>query len=155
MISIPTRTHAIIDIFLSAALLSAPFILNAIGDVDDNRKRNSRRRKREEDDTIEDILLPAMAAGVLAQGLVTNHELGAVRVLNMTTHLTMDLGRGAFMVAAPWLINLDERLKIPMMVMGVAEIAVALLTDPETSYDKLEQVLDDPDAFIEEISHVL
>ncbi|MGZ5243547.1 MAG: hypothetical protein ACXWEY_06920 [Bacteroidia bacterium] len=154
MIRIPTRTHSIMDLLFSASLLAAPFILHALSD-DNGRGRSKKRRKKNNKNGIEDILLPAMGAGVLAQGLVSNHELGAVKVLSMTTHLTMDIGRGAFMIAAPWLLNLDERLKTPMVALGVAEIVLALLTEPESTYEELESVLNDPDAFIEEISHVL
>ncbi len=159
MIRISTRTHAIMDLALGAAFIAAPFILDALGNNSNKgRKGKSNGRKNSNNNNgsgIEKTLLPSMGVGILAQGIMTNHELGAVKALSMTQHLTMDIGLGAFMVAAPWLMDMEDELCVPLMVAGASQIALALLTETEPGYQQIDGILDDPETFVEEISHIL
>jgi hypothetical protein len=160
MLRISTRTHGIIDLLFASAFIASPFILKVIEDnnkVSGGRKAKKRKKKNIVIDNIalEEILLPAIGAGILAQGIVSNHELGVSKIINMKLHIVMDIARGSFLIAAPMLLNLDKKLRIPMAVMGALEIGHAIMTEHETSYEELEAILDDPDEFIEEISHIL
>jgi hypothetical protein len=159
MLRIPTRTHGIIDLLFASAFIASPFILKAIEDNNGRgRGRTKKRKKRKPvigNLALEEVLLPAIGAGILAQGIVSNHELGVSKIINMRLHLAMDIVRGSFLIAAPRLLKLDEKLILPMAIAGALEIGHAIMTEHETSFVELEAALEDPDVFIEEISHIL
>jgi hypothetical protein len=135
------------DLVYSATFLAAPILLKALAGPD---RRTTRKKPGRQ---LENTLLPSLGAGILAQGLLSDHEVGAVKALNMPAHLTMDLGLGAFMIAAPWLLNLDPRLRVPMVALGVAGIGLALMTDTKPSYRKPAYTTEDPHNFLETITH--
>ncbi|RYD83000.1 MAG: hypothetical protein EOP53_02090 [Sphingobacteriales bacterium] len=161
MIRVPTRTHGIMDLVYSATFFAAPFILKSLGNNNGGNCRsrknsNSRKSSNGQSKSTQNTLLPAIGATILAQGLMTNHELGAVKALPMKAHLTADLGLGAFMIAAPFVFNMDERLKIPMVALGAAGIGLALMTQTEPGYEQFEGAFEqEHESFVEEIAEMV
>lgn len=149
---VSTRAHGIMDLLYGASFLAAPFILKALSSDNDSSRRGRRggrghNSNRSSDNNgngsnLENILLPSIGAGILAQGMLTDFELGAVKAMSMPAHLTTDLGMGAAMIAAPYVLNLDRRLRVPMTMLGAAQIGLALMTKTRPAYDNLANEID-------------
>lgn len=75
-----------------------------------------------------------LGAGVILYSLFTDYELGAVRKLSMSTHLSLDILGGAILAVSPWLFNFDEYVYLPHLILGLAEIGAGIFTKkvPET-----------------------
>ncbi len=60
--------------------------------------------------------------------LITDYELGALKVLPMPTHLALDAAKGLFMAASPWLFGFAKngtRYWLPHVLMGAADVLAA------------------------------
>jgi hypothetical protein len=71
--------------------------------------------------------------GVAGAGysLITDYELGALKVLPMPVHLAFDAAKGVFMAASPWLFGFAEngtRYWLPHVLMGSADVLAAMAT---------------------------
>jgi hypothetical protein len=82
-----------------------------------------------------------VVAGVLMLGasLFTDYEWGLIRQIPMPMHLGMDAILGVVLVASPWLFNFHEFVWIPHVVLGLAELGGALMTEtqPSSAHGKL------------------
>lgn len=108
---IPTRIHGALDYAASGVNLAFPRLLGL-------------------HDAPWAALVPRIdgAAGA-AYSLVTDYEFGALKVLPMPVHLTLDAAKGAFMTASPWLFGFAEkgpRYWLPHVLMGTADVLVAM-----------------------------
>jgi hypothetical protein len=141
---ISEKTHGVIDLIYSAAFLAAPFILNAA-----TNNRNGKERSGK-------ALLPVLGAGILAQTLLTKYPFGVVKALPMRDHVKLDYGLGALMMAAPWILNMDNRVKIPLTLLGAASLGIALLTHENDHYLNegvdVDEALDEAFGVAEEIA---
>lgn len=110
---IPTSVHGVLDYATGSALLAAPELL---------------RLK----DVPRAALTPRLAgAGATAYSLMTDYELGVVRVLPMPVHLALDAMSGALLAASPWLLGYARngvRYWLPHALVGASEILAALTT---------------------------
>ena len=109
---VSTKTHGILDYLTAGTLLAAPRALGW-----------SRSVTR---------LLTGAACGTIAYSVLTRYELGLVRVLPMTAHLTLDAMSGALMCAAPALLK-DEDAAVSAALVGIGafELGAALATKTE------------------------
>jgi hypothetical protein len=115
---IPTKVHGVLDYVTGAVLLAAPELFR-----------------------LKDV--PASAAAPRAAGaaasvysLLTDYELGAVRVIPMRVHLVLDALSGALLAASPWVLGYaraGRRYWAPHAAVGVAEIAAALVSRSDTA----------------------
>lgn len=114
---ISTRLHGIMDYLTAALLIVLPFIL------------------RWDEDLSGSILMMA-GIGMLLVSLCTRYELGAMKAIPMPVHLGIDFMMGLLLIAAPFLfISQDTMTKtVLFIVLGVSEIAAALLTQHEPRY---------------------
>jgi hypothetical protein len=72
---------------------------------------------------------PIVLAGIiLFLSLCTAYELGWTRLIPMRTHLAIDFLGGAFLIASPWLLDFADRVYLPHVILGAAEVVVALVT---------------------------
>ena len=113
---VSTRTHGALDYVTGTALLVAPELLRLMG------VRSSARAPR---------LAGAAATG---SSLMTDYELGAVRVLPMRAHLALDAAAGALLAASPWLFRYarhGKRYWVPHALVGSSELLLALTTETE------------------------
>ena len=110
---IPTQAHAVLDYVTGGALVAAPRLLGLSGT------------------TAGKVL--ALAGGIAtAQSLMTDYELGLVKVIPMRAHLTLDALSGAMVAASPWLFGFansgGKRYWLPHVLVGANEIMAAALT---------------------------
>ncbi len=106
---ISTKTHGVIDYITAGTLMSLPFLLGWSG-----RARGL-----------------ALGAGIATLGtsLMTNYELGAVRLLPMRAHLSIDGAQASALMSAPKMITDEHPWRGRILAMiGAMESAVAALT---------------------------
>lgn len=70
-----------------------------------------------------------LGAGIIVYSLMTDYELGVARVINMETHLILDLAGGVLLAASPWLFGFADVVYLPHLIVGIAEIGVSLMTE--------------------------
>jgi hypothetical protein len=107
---LPTRLHGAIDYLWGLALLPAPWLLG-FADV-----------------TAAKWLAVVFGAGAILYSLVTDYELGALRLLPMTLHLLLDGMGGAFLALSPWLFGFADRVYLPHLLFGLFSVAASLIT---------------------------
>ena len=109
----PTSVHGVLDYVTGSALLAAPELF---------------RLK----DVPSAALTPRLTgAGATAYSLLTDYELGAVRLLPMPVHLALDAMSGALLATSPWLLGYAKngpRYWLPHALVGASEILAALAT---------------------------
>ncbi len=110
---ISTKTHGAIDYMTGAALLAAPAILGI------------------SDEPAASGVLRGAGLAATAYSLLTDYELGAVRLLPMSVHLAMDAASGAFLASSPWLLGFAKerpRYWLPHVLVGATEMLAAATT---------------------------
>lgn len=108
---ISTKTHGVLDYLVGLLLIAAPWLLGfAEGGAE----------------TWVPVIL---GAGALVYSLMTNYELGAVKVFSMPTHLMFDLLSGIFLAASPWIFGFADVVYLPHLILGILEIGASLMTD--------------------------
>lgn len=114
---IPTKIHAGMDYTVGLLLLVAPWLF---GFADES--------------TLATVV--SIVAGVLLLGLsaMTNYEGGFLgHAITMRMHLMSDAALGVLLAVSPWLFGFaDEGTNawLPFVVIGVAEIGAAAMTNP-------------------------
>ncbi|HEV2094722.1 MAG TPA: hypothetical protein VGR18_16310 [Rubrobacter sp.] len=111
---IPTGVHGVLDYLASGANLAFPAVLGL------------------HDDAPWPALVPRIdgVAGA-AYSLITDYELGALRVLPMPAHLAFDAAKGLFMASSPWLGCRSWRTRrywLPHVLLGTADVLAAITT---------------------------
>lgn len=110
---ISTRVHGFIDYLTASFLHALPY-------WDDWGKKSTR-------------LVQGSATVSAAYSLMTDYELGLVRVLPMKAHLAMDAASGAgLLLSAAMLDDESPRVRASLAALGVFEIAAALMTKTES-----------------------
>ena len=125
---IPTRVHGVLDYVHGAALLAAPELL------------------RTKDEPRATLVSRLAGGGATVSTLMTDFELGAVKVIPVPAHLMLDAVSGALLAGAPWLLGYDKggtRYWLPHAFVGVAEVFAAAATKTEPSYYKAKPELVD------------
>jgi hypothetical protein len=107
-----TRTHGVLDYLVGILLIASPWIFNFA---------------RDGAETWVPVILGAAA---IVYSLLTNYEMGAFKTLSMRTHLNLDMLSGALLAISPWVFRFNEYVFLPHLILGIAEIGVALITDP-------------------------
>ncbi len=110
---IPTGIHGMIDYAAAGALYATPALLGL-----DEVPRSART-------------LRLASGAAIASSLLTDYELGVVKLVPMPAHLTLDAMSGALIAASPWLFGFAEngpRHWLPHALMGTTEVLVALMT---------------------------
>jgi hypothetical protein len=107
---IPTRTHGVLDYLVGVLLILVPYLLGFA------------------DGSAAQWVPQILGAGAIVYSLLTDYELGAVRVIPMPVHLLLDIGSGVLLAASPWLFGFADRVAWPHVVLGVLEIGAGLMT---------------------------
>lgn len=110
---ISTRAHGMIDYLSGGMLLSAPSLLG-LTEVPASAR-----------------VFRLAGGGAALYSLLTDYELGAVRVLPMPVHLAMDAASGALLASSPWLLGFAKegpRHWVPHVLAGATEILAASTT---------------------------
>lgn len=69
-----------------------------------------------------------LGVSAILYSLLTDYELGLLRVVPFSFHLGLDIGSGILLAASPWLFQFAERVWIPHVVVGLFEILAGLMT---------------------------
>lgn len=113
---ISTKVHGVIDYLWSIVLLASPWLFGfANGGAE----------------TWVPVIL---GIGGIVYAVVTNYELGLVKVLPMPVHLMIDLAMGVFLLLSPWLFGFAENIAAPHVVLGIMAIGTSLMTEKEPRY---------------------
>ena len=110
---ISTRTHGVLDYLTGGMLLSAPRLLG-LTDVPASARA-----------------FRLAGGGAALYSLLTDYELGAVRVLPMPVHLAMDAASGVLLASSPWLFGFAKegpRYWLPHVAVGTTEMLAAATT---------------------------
>lgn len=124
---ISTKVHGILDYVSVPTLLTLPRVLHWGKSVTN--------------------VLTGAAVGILGYSALTRYELGLYKVLPMRTHLMLDMGGGALLTAAPFLlVKRSERTPVTIGFLagfGLFEVAASLLSqqDPPLVEQMKEQPL--------------
>jgi hypothetical protein len=116
---ISTRTHGIIDYTYGGALIALPFLLHW-----DRRAAQL-----------------SIGAGLATLGVtvMTNFELGLLRLLPMRAHLAMDAAESSMLMSAPRILGgVDEGAGRVLATFGAMGAAVGALTQTESPYERAE-----------------
>lgn len=113
---IDTKIHGYLDYMMGALLLLLPLLF----DLPDGAAT-----------TIPVVL----GAGAILYSLITDYELGILKILSMKVHLGLDLMSGLLLAASPWLFDFADDVYLPFVILGIIEIGAALMTKkhPEVS----------------------
>jgi general stress protein CsbA len=112
---IPTRTHGVLDYLTGALLIVAPYIFGFA------------------DGTAAQWIPQILGAALIGASLLTDYELGVVRVIPMPVHLFLDVAAGALLAASPWLFGFADRVYWPHLILGVLEIGAGLMTQTRSA----------------------
>src|SRR5918998_6023287 len=114
---ISTRAHGVIDYLMGALLIVAPYLLGFA------------------DGTAAQWLPQILGVALIGAALLTDYELGAVRLIPMPVHLGLDVAAGLLLAVSPWLFGFADRVWVPYVIFGLAEIGAGLMTRmvPETT----------------------
>ena len=111
---IPTRIHGFLDYIVGVALIAAPWIFQL------------------SDNTAATVVPIVLGIGLILYSLITDYELGLVRVLPMAVHNLFDIAAGAVLIASPWIFGFadeDANFWAPRVIVGAAVIVLGLVTE--------------------------
>ena len=110
---ISTKAHGMVDYGTAAMLLSTPLLLDTEGFG------------------AEKIVPMSLGGMTLIASLCTDYELGAMPLIDMKTHLALDVMNGLLLAASPFLFGFSKKTWLPHVLMGLGEVATALMTETE------------------------
>jgi len=114
---IPTRAHGVLDYLVGILLILAPMLL---GFADRGPAQ---------------LVPQVLGVATIGLAMLTNYELGLLRLIPMQVHLVVDFASGVLLLASPWLFGFAEFIAWPHVLFGLLEIGVVLLsrTTPATA----------------------
>ena len=114
---ISTKLHGAVDYLTGLLLIASPWLFNF-----DNGEAAQ--------------WIPVLiGVSALLYSLLTDYELGAIKMISVPGHLMLDLASGVFLAASPWLFGFSDYVYLPHLVIGLFEIGAALTTQ-KTPYQQ-------------------
>jgi hypothetical protein len=110
---IDTHTHGYLDYITGLFLIASPWLFDL------------------KLDTVQSFVFYGAGAAAVIYSLNTNYELGLFKIIPMRIHLLFDIISGIFLAASPWLFHFSDSVYLPHLVLGVIEITVAAVTNPQ------------------------
>lgn len=105
-----TRMHGMADYLVGIVLIIAPYIFGFA------------------DGSAAQWIPQILGVGAIVYSLLTDYELGAMRVIPMPVHLGIDFMSGLLLLASPWLFGFADRVYWPHVIFGLIEIGASLTT---------------------------
>ena len=66
--------------------------------------------------------------------LLTDYQLGLVKVFPMPVHLALDVSAGIFLAVSPWLFEFSQATWILHLITGILIVAISLCTHKKPVY---------------------
>lgn len=107
---IDTKTHGYLDYIMGVFLILAPSLFSL------------------DMHAIQSTVFYASGAGVIIYSLLTDYEVGLIKIIPMKIHLILDILSGILLTASPWIFGFQEIIYGPHLALGIIEICAALLT---------------------------
>jgi hypothetical protein len=107
---LPTRIHGLVDYLWGILLILMPYLAGFA----DNRAAT--------------WVAWIFGAGAILYSLVTDYELGLVRLVPMPAHLALDGLAGAILAVSPWLFGFADRIRWPHLAFGLFSVVAGLVT---------------------------
>jgi hypothetical protein len=107
---ISTRTHGVLDYVVGALLIVVPYNLGFA------------------DGTVAQWVPQLLGLVAIGGAMLTDYELGVVRVIPLPIHLGIDIASGVLLALSPWLFGFADRVFWPHLVVGIIEIGAGLTT---------------------------
>lgn len=108
---ITTQAHGWIDYIVGVVLIVAPWLFGfAAGGP-------------------ETWVPVVLGLGIIVYSLLTDYELGAVKLIPMNVHLGIDIVVGIVLLVSPWLFGFAELIWWPHVLVGLVTIAAGLFTE--------------------------
>ena len=112
-----TRVHGMMDYAMGILLLASPYLFGfATGGV-------------------KQWLPMILGVAMIGMSLLTRYEWGAMRVIPMPVHLTIDGLSGALLAVSPWLFGFAGIVYLPHLVLGLIELGTSLMTETRSDVD--------------------
>lgn len=111
---ITRRTHGVLDYLVALVLIFSPLLLGM------------------ERGSVEARVPVMLGWATLAYSLLTRYELGVFKVLPFGAHLALDGLSGIVLAISPWLFQFSDRIWVPHLVLGLAELGVVAMTRATT-----------------------
>ena len=73
-----------------------------------------------------------LGAALIVYSLMTDYELGLVKVIPMKVHLGIDVASGVVLVLSPFIFGFAAAVFLPHLIFGLIEIGAGLTTRTET-----------------------
>lgn len=110
---ISLRAHGVMDYLFGLLLMLAPWIFGFSGDPVPTQSA------------------VALATVVFFYSIITDYELGLIKMLHFRAHLWLDLVVGLLLVTAPWLMQMSGTARIVLVGFGLfALLAYAFTRRP-------------------------
>jgi hypothetical protein len=123
---IPTRMHGMMDYVIGVLLIASPWIFGFA----------------DESGTAKWTFI-IVGAAILLTSLMTNYELGVMRVIPMHMHLWADAIAGVVLSLSPWIFGYADDTGsngwLPALIIGIVELGTAAMSDPWPQRDALAQ----------------
>lgn len=116
---IPTRIHGVLDYIIGVALIAAPWLFGFAHEG------------------AETWIPVVLGAGVILYSLLTNYELGLLKVIPMKVHLGIDVLGGLFLALSPWMFGYASLVWVPHVVVGVIMLGSGLMTEKVSPTERL------------------
>ncbi len=114
---VPTHAHGVLDYLTGLLLIALPWLLGfAQGGA-------------------AQWIPVVLGLGTIVYSLMTDYELGAMRLIPMPVHLAVDGVGGLFFAASPWLFGFSGQVWLPFLLIGLFEVMVSLITQHEPADD--------------------
>ncbi|MCF0064643.1 SPW repeat protein [Dyadobacter chenwenxiniae] len=116
---ISTKVHSILDYMSGILLIASPWIFQ-FNDVSAAK-----------------WVALIVGAAIILMSLFTNYEGGVLKTIPMPAHLNIDIVTGLFLAASPWLLDFNEQVYLPHLILGIFEIMAGVVTDRTPVRDHL------------------
>lgn len=107
---VSTRTHGFIDYVAGLVIIASPWLFGFA------------------DGSAAQWVPVVVGVALLGSSLLTNYELGLVRVIPMPVHLGLDCIAGLLLAVSPWLFGFSDRVWLPHVVLGAFEVMASFIT---------------------------
>lgn len=112
---ITTRAHGILDYLVGVILVATPWMLR----FDSNGPATS--------------VMTTLGVSTILYSIITDYELGVIKLLPMKTHLVLDALGGLLLATSPWVFGFSDVVFWPHVLLGIVELCVVATTKVTTA----------------------